>query len=94
MKFTTARGELSGEREVLVTLRHGRLYTVTLDVNLGKMESYNADVFAVVAGLRFLQPTMSSEETPSAKEPDETADDEMGSIEPGRGAAAPTDRTQ
>lgn len=49
----------AGEREVVQTLVAGRIYSVILDAYEGKADDYRGDLFAVVASLRFKQPTES-----------------------------------
>ncbi len=52
--FQVGSGRYGADREVLVTLRNGRLYTVILDVQAGQLDDYRADAWAVMAGLKFL----------------------------------------
>lgn len=91
-RFRDGNREYAGEREVLVTLRNGRLYTVTLDVYAGKMELYNGDVFAVVAGLRFLPPASPDKEQPSGDKARKTADRESGTTDAGKAESTPDAR--
>lgn len=62
---------LRGEREVLQTIRDGRVYTVSLDVNASMLLEFRADVYAVVATMKF----------PLAPEPDAPEPDAEGSTE-------------
>lgn len=63
--FSVPRGEggtpqtYAGEREVVQTLAAGRIYSVLLDTYEGKADDFRGDLFAVVASLRFKQPTVS-----------------------------------
>jgi hypothetical protein len=65
--FSVSRGAGSapqtyaGEREVVLTLAGGRIYSVILDAYEGKADDYRGDLFAVVASLRFQQPAESRE---------------------------------
>ncbi len=59
---------IRGSREVIQTLQHGRLYTVSLDVYAGKLYDYRGDAFAVMANMRFLVP---EQEESAEKEPAE-----------------------
>jgi hypothetical protein len=62
-----------GERHVLVTHRRGRRYTVALDVYAGKLLDFQADVYAVVAGLQFVPPAAAgAENTPTAEADSDT----------------------
>ncbi len=44
---------LRGEREVLQTIRDGRVYRVVLDANVTTLVRYRADAYAVMASLQF-----------------------------------------
>ena len=82
-QFRTGSRRFAAERHVVVTLRHGRLYTVSLDVYTGKLDDYRADVWAVVAGLQFPQPAATEPEEPSGSEPNQTVGDGAGESPPG-----------
>lgn len=69
LEFRVGPRKYAGERGVLVTLRQGRLYTVTLDVYVGKLDVYNGDAFAVMAGLQFLPPTAPGPTAPDQEPP-------------------------
>jgi hypothetical protein len=80
------------EREVLVTLSRGRIYTVSLDVYAGKLEDYRADAYAVVAGFQFLQPTSSDNQQPAASEANKNAVDGSEAAESGKTDSTPDAR--
>ncbi len=69
LEFRVGPRKYAGERGVLVTLRQGRLYTVTLDVYVGKLDVYNGDAFAVIAGLQFLPPAAPDPAAPDQEPP-------------------------
>ncbi len=47
---------IRGSCDVIKTLQHGRLYTLSLDVYLDRLIDYRADAFAVMAHMEFLVP--------------------------------------
>jgi len=90
-KFRVGNGEFLADREVLVTLRNGRLYEVTLDVRAGQLDDFRADAWAVMAGMQFPQPPASGETQPAADKANENAERAGGAAEAGKADAAPAD---
>jgi hypothetical protein len=88
-QFRVGTLEVPGEREVLVTLHKGRLYTVTLDVRAGRLVDYNGDAFAVVAGLQFVEPASSGEKPLSPGETNKPADGAPEATDAGKAASTP-----
>jgi hypothetical protein len=86
-QFRLGTLEYPGERQVLVTLRKGRLYTVTLDVQAGGLVDRNGDAFAVVAGLQFVEPAASNEKP--SDEANKPADGARGATDAGRAESKP-----
>jgi hypothetical protein len=76
--FRAGERSYRGEREVLITLANRRVYSVTLDVYAGKLDDYRADAFAVMAGLKFLQPQTEAAGEPAAEAESETKQEADG----------------
>ena len=91
-EFRVGTSRYKSEREVLVTLRNGRLYTVSLDVYAGKLLDSQGDAYAVVAGLRFVQPTASDKEQTPPDETNKKTDGESGTTAAGKADSTPDAR--
>ena len=52
-KFSQGERLIQAEREVLQTVRDGRVYTVLLDVHMGTLLKYRGDAYAVAATMKF-----------------------------------------
>ncbi len=91
-QFRVGNRVYPAEREVIVTLSRGRIYTVSLDVYAGKLEDYRADAYAVVAGFQFLQPTSADKRQPAASEANKNAADGSEAGEAGKAVPTPDAR--
>jgi hypothetical protein len=81
-RFRLGNRVYPADREVLVTLRRGRLYTVSLDVYAGQLDDYRADAWGVVAGLQFPEPDATDQPPPAADKAD-TPPGEENQVGPG-----------
>ena len=52
-KFRSGGRLYAGKREVVQTIRNGRVYSVSLDVYAGMLVRYRADAYAVMATMKF-----------------------------------------
>ncbi len=75
-KFRRGEKNVSGECEVVQTIRAGRVYTVFLDVYAGTLVRYRADAYAVMATAKFLSTADPDEADPDEADPDEADSDE------------------
>ncbi len=79
-KFRLGENLIRADREVLLTIRDGRIYRVLLDVHSGTLREYRADAYAVMATMKYplagpRDDTGAGEET---ERDDEASQDEQG----------------
>lgn len=63
--FRLGKRVIPGDREVVQTIRGGRVYTILLDVTAGTLIDYRGDAYAVVAWMQF--PAVEAAEAKAAK---------------------------
>jgi hypothetical protein len=66
---------MHAEREVLQTIREGRVYRVTLDAHVTTLAKYRADAYAVMATMQFPQAAALQQPQAGTDEPQAAADE-------------------